>query len=236
MLPSLLKQYEVEWEKHLHNIPLCSESPTNPLLLDVPSAYLQAECRVMIFGQETNDWEKRFPHNDGVRHILNSYKNFYLENLCYSYGGQFFNGVSQLKRALTDRLSRSYNSIEFLWNNVVKIGRMEKKGTPSETVLEWEDNWFDVVRFEVQVLKPDIVIFFSGPNYDKFLRRIFNDISFTNVNQRDQRQLAYIKSENLPKNTIRTYHPNYLWRRGFYNYLSEIVDAIDNRKLLSKGL
>ena len=50
-------RYREEWNALLRNhltMEVDGEEPTNPLLLEVPSAYLAADYRVMIFGQETN--------------------------------------------------------------------------------------------------------------------------------------------------------------------------------------
>ena len=85
------------------------------------------------------------------------------------------------------------------------------------------------MSFETAELKPDIVIFFSGPNYDEYISRIFSDATFENISSRNSRQLARVKSWLLPHNSIRTYHPNYLWRNGFYTYLDEISSAITGK-------
>jgi hypothetical protein len=39
--------------------------------------------------------------------------------------------------------------------------------------------------------------------------------------------LVWIKSADLPERSYRTYHPNYLWRIGFYEYRDAIVGAIN---------
>ena len=152
--------------------------------------------------------------------------NFYLDGRCFFYGGHFWNGISQLKQLLEAHFAHTGRTVSLLWNNLVKIGKYENKGSPSQEILEWQDNWFDIVREEVRLLNPDYVIFFTGPYYDKFIYRIFHDASFEPVNERNERQLARVKSIHLPIKTIRTYHPNYLWRHGFYKYLDEIVNAI----------
>ena len=83
-----------------------------------------------------------------------------------------------------------------------------------------------MVSFEVNELKPNLVVFFAGPNYDRFITRVFDDAAFEAISAKPVRQLARVKSHWLPTNSIRTYHPNYLWRHGFYEYVAEIVCAI----------
>lgn len=230
MTTSLVDKYQQEWDTLLSNYSATlfyDEKPTNPLLLDIPSGYFAADWKVMIFGQETNDWEGLFPHENGVAHLLKTYSDFYNSNYCYSpYDGQFWNGVSKIKKALAEKLKDSGKATSVIWNNLIKIGKAKAKGAPSEAILKFEDAWFDVISFEISVLKPNIVIFLSGPNYDKYINRIFSDVSFESINERGKRQLARVKSNRLPIDSIRTYHPNYLWRNGFYNYLDEIVGAI----------
>jgi hypothetical protein len=134
--------------------------------------------------------------------------------------------VSKLIGSLEKQLGPAGKTMAVMWNNLIKIGKANDKGSPSAAILSWEDRWFDVVSFEVEKLNPNLVIFFSGPNYDRFITRIFDDAEFQAINARPVRQLARVKSRQLPANSIRTYHPNYLWRNGFYEYLAEIVGAI----------
>src|ERR1019366_5647838 len=75
---------------------------------------------------------------------------FYSSDYCYSYGGQFWNGVSKFKNMLIEKLKPSGKTISVVWNNLIKIGKArvgkeEAKGQPNEAILKWEDNWFGVV-------------------------------------------------------------------------------------------
>lgn len=230
MNPLLVNKYEEEWEALLESFPATifgDEEPTNPLLLDVPEEYFLANCKILIFGQETNDWDGLFPHPKNIDHLLENYRAFYNTDCCFSYGGQFWNGVSSLKKAFTEKLTKSGKTQSIVWNNIIKIGKVNNKGTPNNQILKWQDAWFDVVSFEVSVLEPDIVIFFTGPHYDKFITRVFGDAIFERLNRRESRQLARVKSRFLPEYAIRTYHPGYLWRNGFYEYIGEIIGGSD---------
>lgn len=229
MRTELLNRYHEEWNALLRKHAMKNfgvEQPTNPLLLEVPPSYFAADYRVMIFGQETNNWEGVFPHVGGVGHLLKVYEGFYTEGQGYPHGGQFWNGVKKLKGALEGHPALSEKSVAVLWNNLIKIGKAKNKGMPNEAIREWQSRWFDVIAWEVKELKPNLVIFFSGPNYDWFIKRIFDDADFQDIGERPVRQLARVRSGRLPTNSIRTYHPNYLWRHGFYEYLAEIIAAI----------
>ena len=58
MYSLLIDRYQKEWDASISSFTLTSfneEYPTNPLLLDVPSGYFDADLKIMIFGQETNE-------------------------------------------------------------------------------------------------------------------------------------------------------------------------------------
>lgn len=68
--------------------------------------------------------------------------------------------------------------IEYLWNNVSKIGRGGKDfgqccGKPTSEIREIEQRYFNVVAEEVKILKPDIVIFMTGFSADSDIKEKF---------------------------------------------------------------
>ena len=138
------------------------------------------------------------------------------------HGGPFWNAIRQFN----ETFSESHTSVSFTYNNIIKIGKHEAKGLPSEPILRWQNRWFEVVREEVRVLAPDAVIFFTGPDYDKFIEEAFGSVEFCQIGPRSARQLTRVRARVLPVNTFRTYHPNYLWRNDFHAYKREIVSAI----------
>ena len=97
---------------------------------------------------------------------------------------------------------------------------------PSPDIIKWQGPAFDLINKEVKSHQPDIVIFFTGPNYDRFIVQAFCDASFESMGDKTSRQLARVKSKGLPKKSIRTYHPHYLWRIGFNEYLEEIIKEV----------
>jgi hypothetical protein len=202
------------------------DAPTNLFCLKASDDYMQSDVKVMIFGQETNDWEREFPHPDGLPHLLNVYDEFFNNGRCFSYGGQFWNGFSKIQDRIREEYSEESKKIGFIWNNVIKIGRCGSVGAPSADVLEWQKATRELTLKELEYYKPDIVIFLSGPNYDKHIVNIFEDADFSDLGERPQRQFAKISSSLLPAKTLRTYHPGYLWRHGFYSYLEDIIKFV----------
>lgn len=202
------------------------KKPSNPLLLCVDEQYSKADIKVVYFGQETNSWEGDFPK--GIQHLLSTYRDFYLSEDCFKYGGQFFNGISKCN----ERLRREFSgkSVGFIWNNLIKIGKSNEKGTPTKDILAFQDEWFSVIKKEMEILNPDIAIFFTGPNYDEYITKCFADAKFVGHRRRDTKELAKVKSVSLPNMTFRTYHPHYLWWNGFYDYLNDIINWLRRTK------
>lgn len=198
------------------------EIPANLLCLSVPQSYMDSEVKVMFFGQETNDWGS-YGDEDDEDSLKKAYDEFFTSKKCFSYGGQFWNGVSRTANLLE---SRSGKSVGLLWNNIVKIGKAGEKGRPNKQILDWQKVAMSFILEELEATKPDVVIFFTGPNYDDLLNQVFEDISFQELSGKDCRQLSIVNSKFLPKKAIRTYHPNYLWRNDIDSYLNDIVDYV----------
>lgn len=152
-----------------------AEPPTNPLLISPPLGYYDSDFKIMYFGQETNCWEGPFPDPKGVDHLLEVYDRFANNGGGFRYGGQFWNALKQFNESF----SKLHTSPSFTYNNIIKIGKHGSKGLPSEPLLRWQKTWFQVVREEVRILTPDLIIFFIGPRYMRFLEEAFGPIEFS---------------------------------------------------------
>ncbi|CUV66283.1 conserved hypothetical protein [Sulfurovum sp. enrichment culture clone C5] len=222
----LQARYEDIWKKLKATQPSAIESLPTPLFLEVPQTYCDAKYKIMIFGQETHEWGNFSEHNlDG---LIKQYHEFYENNVSFSkdksqYNVIFFRAFKKIKKLLDKKFGEE-NS-EVIWNNIVKIGKYEGKNLPSEEIMKWQEPLYEsMIKFEVELLKPDIIIFFTGPNYDQYIKKAFGDISYEPI---QDYKIVFIQSSNLPKNSIRTYHPGYLNRIGIDTYLKNIVDAIE---------
>ncbi|WP_395734598.1 hypothetical protein [Prosthecobacter sp.] len=195
--------------------------PANPQLIRVPDDYETSKLKVAYFGQETNGWEGPFAETKGVDHLQQVYHDF-VNIKSFEYGGQYWNGVKSFQNAFLELDSSS----RFTANNLVKIGKAWDRGSPPESVIDWQSHWFEVIREELKILKPDVIIFLSGPNYDRHIETIFGKVTFEAVNARPARELSRVVAEGLPRNSFRTYHPNYGYRNNFYPTQSDILDEV----------
>lgn len=195
--------------------------PANPQLIRVPDDYEQSGLKVAYFGQETNGWEGPFAETKGVAHLQEVYHEFVNVNT-YKYGGHYWNAVKSFQTAFEaiDPSSR------FTANNLIKIGKAWDRGSPPESVIDWQAHWHELIREELNILQPDVVIFLSGPNYDRHIEKIFGEVSFESLSERPARELARVVSSGLPRHSFRTYHPNYGYRNNFYPTQNEIMAEV----------
>jgi hypothetical protein len=203
--------------------------PTNPLLLhiDKEEEWQSADLRVMFFGQETNDWEG-YGGSSTVENLLGVYDRFFNKGGCWEYSGSFWQGI----RLFENMLDASYpgKRIRYVWNNITKVGKSEEKGRAPEYIYELELEHFHVIPDEVRILKPDIIVFFTGPYYADAIRDNFGDVVYTPLPPYTERQLARVSIPEIGL-AIRTYHPNYLLRSGTREiYFNSIVKEINECK------
>ena len=198
---------------------------TNPFLLQVPSNYESFENKIMIFGQETNFWcgecgnDSAF--SNSIDKSLEIYESFYLNNGTGSYGGPFWNEFKRIKRTVI----KPENSI-FVWNNINKIGKTGKGNLDEINKIQFKN--FKVISEEIELLKPNIVVFLTGHNYDFFIRE-----NIGNFNQKEISDCLFELDFNKNYKNIKffkTYHPNGLYhlkknRIVIPNLINEIQKA-----------
>ena len=230
MNETLQKLYKSSWNifsKELMEIINDDEKenkPTNPLLLYIDEKkYENADIKVMIFGQETNDWEGDFQNNPNLS--LETYDDFYNSNDCFGYAGQFWNGYNRFLTLLSNKFPEK--SIASIWNNVIKVGNSGRnKNYPPEYIYNIEKDYFNVISDEIEILNPDVILFFSGPYYDSEIRNSLKNVSFQPFSKKyNERALAKVNYLNR-QNIYRTYHPKYLWMNNINDFFEEIINDI----------
>jgi hypothetical protein len=118
--------------------------------------------------------------------------------------------------------------IRYVWNNIVKIGKVREAGPgrPPKNIYDAERKFFHVIPDEVKILKPDIILFLTGPDYDDAIRDNFGETVYSPVPPYSERQLAKLSIPSIGF-AFRTYHPNYLWRNDINSYFNAIVENIN---------
>lgn len=229
MNKQLQQLYSSKWDslssalKQINEDDNLDVKPTNPLLLfvDNEEEFKGADIRVMIYGQETNGWLEGF--NSDMKPILDCYNNFYNGGQCWSYGGHFWNGVSKFWTMLEAKYPNK--KIRYIWNNIVKIGKSDEKGFPPDYIYEIERKHFSIIKEELQILKPNVVLFLTGPNYDSVIADNFGQLKHSALSPFSERWLSKIELIDA-EFAFRTYHPNFLWRNDIDSFFQTIISEI----------
>jgi hypothetical protein len=204
-----------------------SSIPTSPLFLCVDEEnYEKADLKIMFFGQETNGWIEKDCYyagtDESLKYLMDGYYDFLYNGRCWKHGGQFWNGVKMLQKMMAEKFPNK--NLHFIWNNIIKIGKAEGIGRPPKHIYDIERSHFSVIQAEIDVLKPDLIVFFTGPYYDNAITDNFGLAEYTALQPFSKRQLAKVEIPNI-KNAVRTYHPNFLWRNDIGKYFSAIINS-----------
>lgn len=210
------------------------ESYSSPYLLDLEVQSLNTD--IMIIGQETNEWWydwKNFK-NIGVDEQMKIYRNYHNEylkhnKLFFSYSKQIIND---------DTVVPIFNNLfKFDLGDNSNVKNISKASTEKlSKIIEFHQG---ILAKEIEIIKPKIIIFFTGHNYDKlFIDPIIKkDGDYTKLYKKidelsvDEWKCCHldIKNfdgfENFDGIAYRTYHPMYL-NRNINKFGREIVDFL----------
>lgn len=177
-------------------------------MLPDEAVYHKADTKMMIVGQETNDWEGIFGRHS-IESLQYVYKNFMIED-SYSVKSTFWRYMQNWSKLIETGTPNGTASI--VWNNIYKMGRVSEIGKPNNKIQLITKKHFNVFEEELKILKPDIVLFLTGPNYDNALQSFLPEIKLHKIEEGAERQIVRCKHQALPKLAYRTYHPGYLNR------------------------
>ncbi|MBE2288147.1 MAG: hypothetical protein IAE95_01235 [Chitinophagaceae bacterium] len=226
MNEQLANLYRLKWAEYnsalktletTHNIP----KPTMPLLLGVEneSEYQHSDLRIMVLGQETNSWHQYCPEIP-----IQKLQNWNIDRTLRIQGkAPFANAQRKMRRYFTKYFPDLKCS--YLWNNVVKIGLEKGKGFPGDQLYQIEKRHFNILKEEIAILNPNVLIFLSGPYYDQYIFDKLGKLEKCSIPNFELNQLCELKVQNTTC-AIRTYHPNYLYRNGidkFYHAMTERI-------------
>lgn len=163
--------------------------------------YERADIKVMLFGRENNNWNcsndeefYKVDFNFDLQSSTDVFKE--VNSIMEIYPGYFHQGSGNARnnfaknglRRFMALLRESYadKQVGYLWNNVCKIakgskGRGKCTGEAPAYIHEVERQYFDVIRDEVKILAPDIIVFMTGSTGDKYIREVFGDVTFVPV-------------------------------------------------------
>lgn len=210
--------YRSHWSRLAKELPT-DEGLSNPQFMKIPQEYDLADCKLLIVGQQTNGWgvgskDAGFGANlgdDPAAELMSLYERFALgKNYTKS---PFWVASHKLYKALNPQGEPG----GFAWSDLVKVD--QNRFRPA---FEYENivSKCELLQAECKLLKPDVVVFFTGPDYDRRLLMTFPGLQMSPV---IERALFVLEHNALPLRSYRTYHPNYLRRSKQWEILDRIV-------------
>ena len=212
-----------------------------PLLISPHRKWSKCPTKLLIVGQETNGWASQPTSKDefrletldafvssptGIASMLNAYKAFDFARTYRHRNSAFWRAFRYLEGDVNE------SPCSAMWTNLFKVdvsGSVVKNCKIRHRRL-LRAAQAGLLAEEIRLLKPHLVIFFTGPSYDDELLDAFPDATLSPLlPSHDAREVALVHSKALPVCSIRTYHPTYLQRSRRWGLLEEIATAIRAR-------
>jgi len=227
---------------------LCELS--SPLLISISDAYLTAPVRIMFVGKETNGWwGKLGAYYTAEKAFAELMKRYQQQMGMTKWPGRFF---PMLRRTAQELAGAQVDAIA--WTNLMRVDWEHGKGFSrnskefSEALTKLSQK---MLQFEVELLKPDVIIFACGASYDSVIKTTFpirtNSVSIVkralwqfNVGEilcfRSQHPQA-IRKKNSPLKPVDAYYTDIFARvkecfAHIYDGPRAEVQAHPNRKLV----
>jgi len=216
MRSQLLKLYQSQ-----HNIfnevrnQFPNDDLAGPFLVSPNNKYTLQKNQLLVIGQETKGWGYDI---DDLNKQMEGYEKFNL-GINY-YASPFWNVTRKLEKAIGNE---HYSSV---WTNISKFDVSGKRAIGKhEVAISKLDN---ILIDEINILKPNVCIFFTGPSFDYRLKRIFPSLNFKAVDNFNKNNLCQLSHPNLPELSFRSYHPNYLRRSKKENSFLQFMTTLSN--------
>jgi hypothetical protein len=160
-----------------------------PLLIKVNESFLNATKRIMYIGKETNHWLTDPKISLDRRGLMGVYKadgSLDIDRLLVRYNKRMTQSENWKKNALfkqykniKDQLvDTEVGSGSIVWNNLFKMSYDRGRGY-SKTSLghssALEEVSKEIFIKEIEILKPDILIFVTGASYDKVIKNYLQE-------------------------------------------------------------
>lgn len=218
--------------------------------------YTDADIRIMFFGQEPYMWEKwdEDMKTPDVGDLMYAYEKFLYDNYVPHKNGGYFDqdklrsqlfkfSINGILSCLMEEMEKSYpgKTISMIWNNISKMSTITKSGggPVDASVHEIEHEYFHVIPKEIEILKPNILIFFTGPSENTYYRYIQENFTMDG----EPLPLASLSVHDVTKLPIKevelaykTHHPNSTIsdKAHWDNYHAILADIKENIDQLLK--
>jgi len=176
----LFNLYESNWDNLIEGMKDLKTNAAHPLLIKVDEGYEKSDVKVMIIGQETDGWAGCFNEKfHSIEFLMNLYRAYYYKGRFKDQKRAFWNKKNfkffevKLKKYFVEKEQKS---VAFIWNNISKIGK-HGRGKPGENIMGLERRSFNILKNEIEILKPDMIIFTTGRR-EKYITHHFGKVDF----------------------------------------------------------
>jgi hypothetical protein len=191
-----------------------------PLFLKISEAYLAAQPRIVFVGQETHGWWTEYKEEINTLtsgKIMDFYDTQWVELYRFYKRSPYWQAMRRIAEAF--KLTEPPRS--FLYSNIFPCDVDKKQAPPAllESFREWK-----ILPRELELLKPDYVVFFCGREYYWNLKTYFGEYPKQFVTKATP-LVEYDPPNQLWKGFV-TYHPGYLRRSNNWECLDKIIEYI----------
>ncbi|MEI7726737.1 MAG: hypothetical protein WCK09_16630 [Bacteroidota bacterium] len=226
-MESIIRRLENVYETKLRGIheKMASYNEEHERKLDGPflmssreELYRKAKVKILFVGQESYRLEGR-NKSESYDIIPLMENNIFVIEEDYT-NSPFWHSVFSLNEILNPDFN---DQCCFFWTNVSKYSVNGGPLTHDEHKFVVEQT-HNLLLDEINLINPDVVVFFSGPYYDDKIRCQFNgQLQFEKVKEEIPiNEFARVVHPSLPKNSFRTYHPSG-GQRKHINYIQLIA-------------
>lgn len=225
--------YLSKWEE-LEALRRGFKKPSCSFLIAPPASYFAAKHRVCVVGMQTGGWG--VPDHQGT---LSADPETAICQLMSKYRWRYEPGLAptpprwNIEKRQRSPFWRAFHRIwdavdgktsppSLAWLNFLKFDVDGKR--PNKTTRERVSS-LGMLRSELSILDPHLVVFFTGPTYDELFDNEFPGYT----GEQDppsgltERQFAIQHIVGLPARCLRTYHPNYLRLSGLFEKVLERI-------------
>ena len=202
------------------------------------------EKKVLFVGQETHSWgQMNSDPKLSVEDLQIMYRNFnlgksafyekpkYLTSPFWNFSRSFFHNLNKQNKDVI----RKTNG--FLWTNISKF---DINGTTPEYKFQKRNTaGFELLKTEIFILKPDVVVFMTGTKYNELIEQLFKPEREIIIENNFLTKL-HDKNNLLPPLTFQTMHPGTLQRSKnsvgksrYHEVLCKMTEMVLYNKLCS---
>ncbi|WP_439672892.1 Uracil DNA glycosylase superfamily protein (plasmid) [Cupriavidus necator] len=181
----------------------------------VSRGFANAKHRVMVVGMETKAWRNETcPFKQGMIPTFQAvFESMDIQRKCLEGPAgrhKFLQFLKQVNKVARESLSGA--DVSIVWANMFCVSHASKSPTKSRAVAHIQALSAKLLRAQIDVVDPDVVLFTTGAGYDSFVRECFPERSDSKVIE--QRCLWEFRLGRAF--CFRTSHPRYVahnhWR------------------------